>query len=82
MKVERIRRVSEVTKIEDRDLTDRKFKENLEGKRKKFQKKLRQDASKEEESTFDKERLQAEANIDRMAADMRINYIDTEEQEK
>ncbi len=82
MKVERIRRISQVMKIEDRDLTDKKFGESLEDKRKKFQKKLKQDANKQGESTFDKKRLQVEADITRIAMDMRVSHLDSEEQEK
>lgn len=82
MKVERIRRISQVTKIEDRDLTDKKFGENLEEKRKEFQKKLKQKANNQGDSTFDKKRAQVEADTARMAMNMRIKHLEDEEQEK
>lgn len=82
MKVERIRRVSRITKIEDRDLTDRKFGKDLEEKRNKFQKKLKQKTKEQCDVTFDKKKAQVEADIARMAIDMRIKHLDDEEQEK
>lgn len=82
MKVERIRRVSQATKIEDRDLTDKKFGENLGERGNKFQKKLKQKANNQDNATFDKKRAQVEVDIARMAMNMRIKHLEDEEQEK
>lgn len=82
MKVERIRRVSQATKIEDRDLTDKKFGENLGERRNKFQKKLKQKANNQDNATFDKKRAQVEVDIARMAMNKRIRHLEDEEQEK
>lgn len=82
MKIERIRRVEQIMKIKDMDLADKQFKGSLDDKRRQFKEKLQQDAKKKKEEAFDRKKAKVEADIARLAAEMRIKRIDNEEQEK
>lgn len=82
MKVERIHGVEPIIKMQDKDLTEKQFKDTLKDNRKKFQKGLRQYSGKNNEETFDENKARVDADIARLAVERHIKRIDSEEQEK
>ncbi len=82
MKVEKIHRVEPSSRIEGRDLTEKKFDSTLEEKRRQFQKRLQQDAKKKNGEKYDRKKATVEADTARLAVEMRIKRIDSEEQQK
>lgn len=82
MRIEKISRIQQVKKLGGEDLTEKKFDSTLGEKRRQFKERLQQDAKKKKEEAFDRKKAKAEADIARLAAEMRIKRIDNEEQEK